>query len=149
MSGTRQRSLIAADEEFMQRMEAEGDRKQTIRDERNKVRAREAMQAAANGTRIIHKWTKEEIQEKLDTNLKWLERAVVAIFKQQTRQEQDSEKTLDHNNRGFNGVDAHLGTYLARWILSGRHLSDKWVDKARKIMVKYAGQLAKIANGGL
>lgn len=93
-------------------------------------------------------YTEEFIRNKLLTSNQWLERGIVAIYNKQTRQEQASEETRERNGVGFNGADGHTGAYLAKWIASGKHLSGKWIPKARKMMVKYAGQLSKIANEG-
>ena len=38
-------------------------------------------------------------------------------------------------------------SYCAKWILSGKHLSGEHLNKARKHILKYSGQLEKIANG--
>lgn len=90
--------------------------------------------------------TKELIKEKVGTDLKWTERAVLAIYRRQTEYEKASLETRFRNSEGFNGVDARCGTIMARWILSGRHLSGEWEAKARKIMPKYAGQLLEITK---
>lgn len=92
-------------------------------------------------------WTTEEIRSKMETDQSWLERGIVAIWKRQTRSEQDMYATVSYNNVGFTAADASYLTYAANWINSGKHLSGKHVEKSRKRMVKYAGQLAKIANG--
>ena len=91
------------------------------------------------------KWTPEAIKEKLLTNQTWLERAIVAIYEKQTASERATEATLIRNDIGFNAVDAHTGSYMAKWIKSGKRLSGKFLDKARKMMPKYAVQLAAIA----
>ena len=92
-------------------------------------------------------WTKEEIKHKLETNQEWLEKAIIAIYDRQTQDEKDSGQTIKHNKVGFSGAHASSCTYYAHWILGGRHLSGRHLVKARKFMVHYAGQLAKIANG--
>jgi len=94
-------------------------------------------------------WTREQIIDKLWTDKYWVERGIVALFKQQTADEQEAENTKYHNGRGFNSWAAGPGTYYAKWVLSGRHLSGQYVEKARKICLKHIGQLVKIANGEL
>lgn len=91
-------------------------------------------------------WTMQEIKVKILTDQRWLERAVVAIYRRQTSQEQISETTLDHNCRGFSAFDAKMGTYYAKWIQGGKNLSGKHLEKAKKMMQKYVGQLEKVAN---
>lgn len=89
--------------------------------------------------------TRGEIEIRMQEDLRWLERAIVAIYERQTAAEQAAGQTREHNGIGFNGVDAPFLTYLAEWILSGKHLSGKFLIKARKRMVKYSGQLQRIA----
>ncbi len=99
--------------------------------------------------------TVELIKEKLATDQRWLEAAVLAIFRRQTGEEQRSRQTIEVNGRGFNGPDARCGTYMAKWLL-GVHWEDgkkvrntldgKWLVKARTIMPKYAKQLLDEAN---
>lgn len=92
-------------------------------------------------------WTRDEIATKLTTDVKWLVRGIVAIYEKQTSDEQNSETTKHHNAVGFNGRDAKFGSSLAQQLQNGRHLSYRQIDAAQRMMVKYAGQLAKIANG--
>jgi len=93
--------------------------------------------------------TKEHIEAKIATDQRWLERAILAIYERQTRDEQVSETSKYQNFRGFNGPDAHRMTYYACWLKSGRHLSGRHLDDARKRVKKYCGQLLRIANGEL
>jgi hypothetical protein len=91
-------------------------------------------------------WTKETIIDLLAKSDKAVNRAVLAIYEGQTSDEQASETTQHSNGIGFNAYDARRGSYYAEYIgrrgsLSGRHL-----EIARKMMRKYAGQLASIAN---
>lgn len=92
-------------------------------------------------------FTPELIKSKIETSQEWLERGIVAIFNRQTRDEQADQVTKHQNGVGFNGVDARYMSYLARWLKSGKHLSGNHLVKARNKMVKYVGQLTKIANG--
>ncbi len=95
----------------------------------------------------VKTWTKEEVREKLWNSQKWLERGILAIYEKQTIEEKVKEHSLDHNKVGFSGPDASYLSYIARWLKSGRTLSGKHFEKVRMKMLKYAGQLAKIANG--
>lgn len=92
------------------------------------------------------KWTKEEIREKLQQSDKWLYGAIVAIYDKQTTEEQNIEATVKSNGVGFTGADARLMSYLAKWVKQHGRLNEKWKEVARKKMLKYSGQLAKIAN---
>lgn len=93
------------------------------------------------------KWSKGEIAHKLETDVNWLKRGVVAIYNYQTEYEKRAEDTRENNKVGFSGCDGKFLSSIATWILSGRKLTDRQVAKTRKAMIKYAGQLAKIANG--
>ena len=93
------------------------------------------------------KWTKEEIREQLANNDKWLVRGLVAIYKFQTESEKASQDTHEDNGVGFNGTDAELLSSFAEQLIAGRNLTIRQIPWARKKMLKYAGQLAKIANG--
>lgn len=71
-------------------------------------------------------------------------RAMVALYKLQTVDEQRSRSTRYHNNQGFSASDAYLGSYYARWVLRGQKLSGNHLEKARKMALKYRKQLARI-----
>lgn len=92
-------------------------------------------------------FTEALIRAKLVTDQRWLEQAVVAIYKRQTPDEQASQTTAHLNGRGFSGVDARTGSYLARWLMRGPsfHLSGKFLDRARRMMPKYSKQLLECA----
>lgn len=94
-------------------------------------------------------WTKDEIRKNLETSQAWVERGILAIYRQQTADEQSQEDTRWFNQHGFSSADAKYLTYTAKWLLSGKHLSGLHIGKARARLLKYAGQLAKIANGTL
>lgn len=94
-------------------------------------------------------WKKEQIRQKLLENQSWLERGILAIYERQTFDEQRIEDSIVDNGMGFNKPDSHYMSYVARWLKSGKHLTGHHADKARKVMTKYAGQLADIANGKL
>ena len=93
------------------------------------------------------KWTPEVVKQKILTDQRWLERAVVAIYERQIEREQDLFITEDYNERGFNNVDCRTGAFMAQWIKKGNHLTGKWIVLAKKIMPKYVNQLTAIAQG--
>lgn len=74
-------------------------------------------------------------------------RAILAIYKGQTQDEQCVGQTVERNGIGFNAFHASTGTYIAKWLLKGNPLSGKWVEKARKIALFHVPQLVRIANG--
>jgi len=92
-------------------------------------------------------WTKEEIKKNLLISKTWLTKAIIAIYNKQTESEKYSEITSLYNKVGFSAFDAPRLSYYAKWLLSGRSLSGRHLDIARKKMLRYSKQLAKIANG--
>lgn len=92
-------------------------------------------------------WTVKEIKVMLKTNPKAVERGILAIYKYQTREEQNTESTREHNGVGFNAFDAEIMSGFAKWLEFGKKLSKKQFEIAQKKIVKYAGQLTRIANG--
>ena len=91
-------------------------------------------------------WTPDAIRALLDRSDKAVERAVVAIYNLQTHDEQAREDTIHRNGVGFAACHAHRGSYYARWILAGRHLTGQHLDKARRMVRHYVGQLNEIAT---
>lgn len=104
-------------------------------------------------------WTKTEIKAKLvsielktkklqplsENEMTWLTRGLMAIYNGQTSQEKISMTTTEDNGIGFNGVDATILTSFAEQWRSRNWLSTKQFAILAKKMVKYAGQLEKIA----
>ncbi len=90
-------------------------------------------------------WTPDAIKSLLDRNPQAVERAVVAIYQRQTDDERERDETRHDNGVGFSAFHAHMGGYYARWVLSGRRLSGPHLDKARRMMQRYVGQLMEIA----
>lgn len=97
------------------------------------------------------------IRHQLQTNDQWLVRGLMAVYRYQTSDEQRRFQTKHHNNVGFTGTDAHILTSFAKQIewwektpVAERKyqnpLSAKQTIIARKRMVKYAGQLARIVH---
>lgn len=91
-------------------------------------------------------WTREQIDGLLDKSRLAVERAIVVLFERQTSDEQAHGATKHSNNRGFSQAYAHYGTYCARWVLSGKSLSGKHLDKCRHIAKKHSKQLVEEAN---
>lgn len=96
--------------------------------------------------RIEKRYRAEDFKIRLMNDQNWIERALLVLFDRQTREEQAKEHAIVHNGIGFTGPDSHMLTYYAKWLRSGKHLSGKHLESARKRIVKYAGQLARIAN---
>lgn len=84
-----------------------------------------------------------EIREKIESDDKFLEEAIKAVYRGQTASEKSYQQTLEDNGVGFNGVDSSFGSSLAQQILSGKHLTDKQKFKAKRMMKKYARQISE------
>lgn len=79
-------------------------------------------------------------------------RALVALLRRQTQDEQRSNDTRVHNTIGFSGADAHSGSLTAKSFMKNGGLLDwqlaKWTKVARNgypRLCKYARQLNEIA----
>ena len=92
------------------------------------------------------KWTKKQIKARLMVNNDWVERGIVAIYNKQTEEEKEIEDTFKLNGVGFSSAHVRLGSYLARWILKGNHLSGTFIEKGRSLILHYTDQLTNIAN---
>ena len=90
------------------------------------------------------KYDRETIDAKVQSDDRWLERAVLAIWRFQTRDEKMDEATKLNNGVGFNGTDGKFLTSLGNQLNAGRHLSEKQRYVARGKMRKYTGQLLRI-----
>lgn len=93
-----------------------------------------------------NRWNKWNIRAKLKTDFKWCRRALVVLYQRQTEDEQHATRTKHDNDRGFNQPDARRGSELARKAMQPVLFEPSEVLEARKLLMKYAGQLARIAN---
>jgi hypothetical protein len=83
--------------------------------------------------------TKHTVVHALMTNPLAVEKALVMLYDRQTEDEQSHTTTKHDNRRGFNTAHAKRGSYLAKWIKSGRRLTGRFVDEGRQIALYYAG----------
>ena len=91
-------------------------------------------------------WTEEKIVSLLNRSDLAVERAMVAIYDRQTQDEKVTSDTRHNNTVGFRGNHASRGSYYARWVLGGRHLTGKHLAIARKMSIQYRRQLCDQAN---
>lgn len=82
----------------------------------------------------------------LATNDRAVERAILVLYSRQTEDEQMSKNTRHRNGRGFNSSEARKGSYMAKWVESGKHLSGQWLIDARTIAINHIGQLVEEAT---
>ena len=90
--------------------------------------------------------TREGIEALIARSDRAVERAILAIYARQTADEREAGNTRHSNGMGFAAPDAGLGSYYARWILSGRRLTGGHLARARQMSRKYAGQLLEVAR---
>ena len=91
-------------------------------------------------------WTVDEIKDRLQNSNKMVARSLIKIYEKQTEDERSDEVTKHRNGMGFNAKDAKFATSLAKVVERGGVLSERQIGCARKILIKYSGQLTKIAN---
>lgn len=96
---------------------------------------------------------KSEVINLLRTNDKAIARALVVLADRQTIDEQVSESTKYHNNRGFRPCHARMGTSMAKFFKARGYLSPKQIAYWRAAMKTgqmrieiYAGQLLDAAQ---
>ena len=91
-------------------------------------------------------WKKEEIKVLLETRKDAVIRGLLVIYDRQTEDEKNSEITTHANGIGYSGAHAEIMTSFAKFYKQHKFLSPKQTNIARKIIVKYARQLADEAN---
>lgn len=90
--------------------------------------------------------TAASIDALLAANPRAVERAIVALFARQTEDEKATETTRHLNARGFNAADARKLSFIAAFLGEGKHLRTETCIRYARIVRKYRGQLAEIAN---
>jgi hypothetical protein len=91
-------------------------------------------------------WNEAKISILLRANDRAVEKAMIAIYDNQTADEKSQSSTKHTNGRGFRANHASKGSYYARWVLSGKRLSGKHLENARIIALQYVRQLNEKAN---
>ena len=91
-------------------------------------------------------WTTNEIKEILNKYDDQVGKALVKLYDRQTAEEKADHETKENNGIGFNGADAPILTSFAEFYKKAGFLTAKQLVVARKKIMKYAGQLTKIAN---
>ncbi len=104
---------------------------------------------STNPEPAVKKWTKDEIKQKLTTDTRWVIRGLLAIYDRQTADEKAVGATVEDNGVGFNGADAEILSSIAMNYKTRNFISPRQLEIVQKKMPKYAGQLAKIANGAV
>ena len=111
----------------------------------------------------------ESIVALLNSNDAAVGRAMVVLLSRQTAGETAMGATVESNGRGFTAFNASTGTYIAKWVLgvssnasqrevevamvrflassgTGRAITGRFLEKARKIAITHRGQLLEVAQ---
>ena len=91
-------------------------------------------------------WTEDEIKHLVQTNDKVLYGALKNLYNCQTSDEKTCEHTSHQNGAGFNKVDAQVLTSITEFLIKTGFLTSKQKELVRKKLVKYTGQLTRLAN---
>jgi hypothetical protein len=81
------------------------------------------------------------IRHNILNNDRWLMRALLAIYKNQTTDEQNTQNTKYRNGLGFGAADAEILTSFSQQLTRNKTLSPKQLEIARKKVGKYCKQL--------
>lgn len=92
---------------------------------------------------------RDQIKSLLLSSDRAVEHAMVTLLSLQTSEERQTSTTRAKNGQGFNAYHAAQGTYYANWIASGRKLTGRHLDKARKMAMHYVGQLEQVSEDKL
>ena len=97
-------------------------------------------------------WSKLEIIDALDRSDKFVENALIAMYERQTEEEQTNRETTCKNGIGFASSDGRWMSGLSETLIARRNyktpfsLKTETMDKLRRALKKYSGQIAEIAN---
>ena len=99
-------------------------------------------------------WTPDRIKAKLEASDVMVERALLQLWHRQTEDERMVRATTESNGVGFSGIDADILSSFAEQVQNnprrypeGQRLSPKQRPIARRKLLKYVRQIARIANG--
>lgn len=88
----------------------------------------------------------ESMRQRLGSDDRWALRALVRIYRNQTREEQACEHTLLRNGIGFSGPDSEILSSFARQYLQRGRLSERQMIILRRKMPSYAKQIVSAAD---
>ncbi len=101
-------------------------------------------------TETKREWTKDEIRELLAKgdakSDEAVRRGLLRIYERQTADEQQEGSTKYNNNVGYNAADSRIMTELAVCLIRYKKLFPNQIQTARRILLKYSGQLLKVAK---
>ena len=91
-------------------------------------------------------WTEDEIKRLVQENDKVLYGALLKLYGEQTKDEQDDGETKYHNGVGFNGADSRFLTSVSEFLKQRGFLTPKQKAVVRRKLIKYNKQLTRLAN---
>lgn len=91
-------------------------------------------------------WTEDEIKNLLKNDDRFLCRAILKLYNEQTEDEKTIGNTKHSNGVGFNKFDAEIMSSFAEFMQRAGFLTEKQIAVARKKMMKYNKQLTRLAN---
>lgn len=94
----------------------------------------------------MKEWTVGEIKGLMERNDQMVCTSLLKVYSLQTDGERVSGQTKEHNNVGFNGVDAGFLSSCAEFLKKSGFLTPKQMPLVRKKMLKYAKQVTWLAN---
>lgn len=86
------------------------------------------------------------IKQLLRTNDAALYKAAVLIYRNQTEEEKIRGESIDHNSIGYNRWDATYMGMIARSVIGGETLSQRQLERVRRILPKYWRQLMAMSK---
>lgn len=91
-------------------------------------------------------WDANKIKDLLIQNDKAVIKGMLALYARQLPEERKYMTATAENGAGFNRIDAPLLTLKSVQAKNQKGLPKKDIAQIRPILLKYSGQLAKIAN---
>lgn len=97
--------------------------------------------------------TEAEVREAVLNNQRHLERALVALYNQNTVNERIIRKNIGRDRKGFNKVHMKIGCMMGQFVQRrvqafnhpyGTNLDGKWLKVAKTIVPQYARQLLEL-----
>lgn len=93
-------------------------------------------------------WTRDEVEEKIMTDDRWLSRGLLSLYNYQTKDEKRDKDTKYRNHVGFRANDAkRLSSFATFFITKGFFTKKQKAYLRGKLILPYINQLTKIANG--
>lgn len=91
-------------------------------------------------------WTEAEIREGLQNQDAWVKRALLVLYEFQSPEERKERKNLLKDGAGFDSADVATLTSFVVFYQKYHYFTNHQIQESRKRLLKYAGQLVKLAN---